>query len=674
MKKLLRYLPFHFLVCFIIGIYLQFSFEIYHFRKLFLIIIFGLLVLFLLVFHQLKQKFLFTFFSWIFFFSLGFSTVFYQNDLNKENYYQHFIENDFTSVLQIKKILKASDFSDKYEAEVIQANQQKTVGKVLLNIQKDSMKNELDVDDKIVVKSTFEEVNSPRNPHQFNYKEYLEKQGIYQQVFLHKSEFKIIKNTELTGLGFAHKIRENIRESLYKYSFSKDELAVISALLLGQRQDISKELIDEYSKAGAIHILAVSGLHIGIILLILSWLFTPIESFKKGKLLKAVLIVLFLWMFAIFAGLSASVVRAVTMFTFLAIGTVFQSKKVIEYSLISSMFLLLLIKPLFLFDVGFQLSYCAVFGIVWMQPKIYKALHSKGFILNKISQLLSVSIAAQIAVLPISLYYFHQFPGLFLLSNLVIIPVLGAILIGGILIILLSVLEILPSFLANFYGFIISSLNKFVGFVSSQEAFLFKEISVSFLLMMSSYLLIIFGFQLFLKRKAKQILYFFIVVVLFQSVFIFEKYQRNKKQEIIVFQKSRNSIIGKRIGEKLLISSDMDSIENHQQNLITSYKIGENVTVSYKNEIPNILNINQKNILFIDSLGVYQLGKLQKAIVVLRNSPKINLVRLIKTINPTKIIADGSNYKSYVIGWKSICKKEKINFISTGENGAVLIR
>ena len=674
MKKLLRYLPFHFLVCFIIGIYLQFSFEIYHFRKLFLITILGLLVLFLLIFHHLKQKFLFTFFSWVFFFSVGFSTVFSQNDVHKENYYQHFIENDFTAVLQIKKILKASNFSDKYEAEVIQINQQKTVGKILLNIQKDSMKNELNIDDKIVVKSFFQDVNSPLNPHQFKYKEYLEKQGIYQQVFLNISEFKIVENTGVTISGFAHKIRESIRESLYKYSFSKDELAVISALLLGQRQDISKELIDEYSKAGAIHILAVSGLHIGIILLILSWLFTPIENVKNGKLLKAFLIVLFLWMFACIAGLSASVVRAVTMFTFLAIGTVFQSKKVIEYSLISSMFLLLLIKPLFLFDVGFQLSYCAVFGIVWMQPKIYKALHSKGFILNKISQLLSVSIAAQIAVLPISLYYFHQFPGLFLLSNLVIIPVLGAILIGGILIILLSVLEILPSFLANFYGFIISSLNKFVGFVSSQEAFLFKEISVSFLLMMSSYLLIIFGYQLFLKRKVKQILYFFIVVVLFQAVFIFEKFQRNKKQEIIVFHKSRNSIIGKRTGEELVVFSDIDSNLNNQQNLIASYKIGENVTVSYRDAIPNILKINQKNILLIDSLGIYQIKSLQNSIVVLHNSPKINLERLIKTINPVKIIADGSNYKSYVVDWKSICEKEKINFISTAENGATIIK
>ena len=127
--------------------------------------------------------------------------------------------------------------------------------------------------------------------------------------------------------------------------------------MLGERKEISKQLIIDYSRAGTIHILAVSGLHVGIILLILTWFFKPLERLKRGKQFKTLLVVLFLWMFAFVAGLSASVVRAVTMFTFLAIGLSFQRKNVVEFSLISSMFFLLVLKPMFLFDVGFQLSY-----------------------------------------------------------------------------------------------------------------------------------------------------------------------------------------------------------------------------------------------------------------------------------------------------------------------------
>ena len=156
----------------------------------------------------------------------------------------------------------------------------------------------------------------------------------------------------------------------------------MNALLLGQRQDISKELTANYSKAGAIHILAVSGLHVGIILWMLSFVLKPLERFKKGKVIKLVLVVLFLWFFAVLAGMSASVTRAVTMFSAIAIGQFFNKRNAIEQSLIFSMFLLLLLKPLFLFDVGFQLSYLAVFGIIWVQPVFYQLWKPKYYIID----------------------------------------------------------------------------------------------------------------------------------------------------------------------------------------------------------------------------------------------------------------------------------------------------
>ena len=344
------------------------------------------------------------------------------------------------------------------------------------NISKDSILNPLKVDELLYVKPEFVTINAPLNPHQFDYKFYLAKQGIHQQVFLEKEGFKSLGLDQFSFIGVAAKIRDKVQESLQKYYFKVDELAVINALLLGQRQEISKDLIEDYSKAGAIHILAVSGLHVGIILLILSSLLKPLERIKNGRVLKTILIVLLLWMFAFVAGLSASVVRAVAMFTFLAIGLSFKRKNVILFSLITSMFFLLLFKPMFLFDVGFQLSYLAVFGIIWIQPKLYKIYKPRFKLDDKIWQLFTVSVAAQLGVLPLSLYYFHQFPGLFLLSNLLIIPFLGAILIGGIIIIILALTDFLPQFLAEIYGYIISLMNNFVSWISKQEQFLFTDI------------------------------------------------------------------------------------------------------------------------------------------------------------------------------------------------------
>jgi competence protein ComEC len=667
MKKLLKYLPLHLVVFLIFGILIQFqtNFCQIGFLKLFL-----LLLSFSLLLFCIPSKVIRTLLAFLMFFFVGISAVFVSNKANYKNYYKSYLTDNNQVTLKVRKVLKSGMYNDKFEADVIQVDAVKTRGTILLNIYKDSFSNTLRVDEILYTKAIFTALNPPLNPHQFDYKLYIAKQGIYQQLFLEKSDYKNVGFDGFSLIGFSANFRDKIEVALSKYHFQTNELGVINALLLGQRQDISKDLITDYSKAGAIHILAVSGLHVGIILLILSFIFKPVERFKNGKFIKSILIILTLWMFAFIAGLSPSVVRAVTMFTFLAIGNAFQRKKVTEFSLIASVFFLLLVQPLFLFDVGFQLSYLAVFGIVWIQPKLYKIYAPTYQIENKIWQLITVSIAAQIGVLPLSLYYFHQFPGLFMLSNLIIIPCLGTILIGGIVMIFMALLGVLPPFLASIYGFVISLMNSFVSWISQQEYFLFKDISLSFLLMMASYVFIILGTSFLIKKSPKKAIYFLGSVLLFQSVFLFENYQKNTKKELIVFHKSRKSIVGIRNRDDVKIYHNIDTLEVKSLNLIKTYAIGENLKPVLIKGFLDVFNFKNKDVLVIDSLGVYQLKGLENPIVVLQNSPKINLERLIKSLNPSHIIADGSNYKSYVKRWKMSSKKLKIPFHYTGEKGA----
>ena len=667
MKKLLKYLPLHLVVFLIFGIFIQFktNFCQIGFLKLFL-----LLLSFSLLLFCISSKVIRTLLAFFMFFFVGISAVFVSNKANYKNYYKSYLTDNNQVTLKVSKVLKSGMYNDKFEADVIQVDTVKTRGTILLNIYKDSFSNTLKVGEILYTKAIFTALNPPLNPHQFDYKLYIAKQGIYQQLFLEKSDYKSVGFDGFSLTGFSAKFRDKIEEALSKYHFQTNELGVIKALLLGQRQDISKDLISDYSKAGAIHILAVSGLHVGIILLILSFIFKPVERFKNGKFIKSILIILILWMFAFIAGLSASVVRAVTMFTFLAIGNAFQRKKVTEFSLIASMFFLLLVKPLFLFDVGFQLSYLAVFGIVWIQPKLYKIYTPTYQIENKIWQLITVSIAAQLGVLPLSLYYFHQFPGLFMLSNLIIIPCLGTILIGGIVIVFMALLDVLPQFLASIYGFVISLMNSFVNWISRQEYFLFKDISLSFLLMMASYVLIILGTSFLIKKSPRKGIYFLGSILLFQSVFLFENYQKNTKKELIVFHKSRKSIVGIRVRGDVKIYHNIDTLEVKSLNLIKTYAIGENMKPIFIKGFSDVFNFKNKDVLVIDSLGVYQLKGLENPIVVLQNSPKINLERLIKSLNPSYIIVDGSNYKSYVKRWKMSSKKLKTLFHYTGEKGA----
>jgi len=609
------------------------------------------------------------------FVSIGNLTTSFNNQQNHfshyTNHFKHELDSSQTIVFKIREVLKPGKFYDKYVIDLKMINDQKVTGKLLLNVQKDSTFTSLKVDDLVTTKTVFKDLISPLNPHQFDYKSYLKKQYIYHQLFSENNKLLILDRRKSRLFGFAAQLRETINIKLKEFDFKADELAIVNALILGQRQDISEEIYNSYTQAGAIHILAVSGLHVGIILFILNFLFRPLERLKEGKFIKTVIILILLWSFAVVAGLSASVTRAVTMFSVVAIGMNLKRPSNIYNTLAISMFILLLFKPTFLFDVGFQMSYLAVFSIVWIQPIIYRIWTPKYYLVNKFWQILTVTISAQFGVVPISLFYFHQFPGLFFISNLVIIPVLGFILGLGIFVIALALLNFLPQFLASIFGYIISLMNDFVMLISKQEDFLFKHISFGLLSVISSYLLIIVLVKLYKNKSYRYISLALLSISLFISVLIFNNYN-NSSNEFLIFHKSRFSLIGIKQNTEFVLHHNLDSLTFAKDKLVTNYKIGNYIDQVKNDTIKSIYKINDKKMLIVDSLGVYKTS-FKTDYVLLRNSPKINLNRLIDHLEPKLIIADGSNYKSYQERWLETCVKKEIPFHQTSEKGAFII-
>lgn len=674
MKRLLNFLPTHFTVCLIVGIVIQFNYKVWTFSLVPTILVFLIFLCFLFILKFFKKKQLFSVFSWMFFFLIGLYLVFSQDARNNKNFYGNFLIADSIIEVKVKKVLKENRFYHKYITAVTAVGGKVTRGEVLLNVQKDSIKESAKINDIFYFKSNVSSIDSVKNPYQFNYKLYLEKQGVYQQFFLRESSYLYVNSSELSIYKIAENIRTKIERSLVLNGFKGEELGVIKALILGQRSTISKELLNEYTNAGAIHILAVSGLHVGIILLIFSLILKPLEKIKNGIFIKTILIIVMLWCFAVIAGLSASVVRAVTMFTAVAIGMSIKRKTFVIHSLITSMFVLLLVKPLFIFDVGFQLSYLAVFSIVTIQPKLYQIWKPKWKLVDRAWQLFTVSLAAQIGVLPISLFYFHQFPGLFMLSNLVIIPYIGIILMGGILVMLLAILDVLPSLLANLYNIVITLMNDFVGWIALQESFLIKEISFSRSLLITSYIIIFMGISLLERVSFKRWFLFLIAIVSFQVCLLYEKRIVQNTKELIIFNKYRNTIIGINNSGILKINHNLKANEINQSMIIKNYKIGKNIKrVMFKKSIPNILQFKRELILVVDSLGIYKVKNIEKPIVVLVNSPKINLERMITLLNPKLIIADASNYQKQVNKWQLIADKYGVFFKSTRKNGAIVL-
>ena len=638
-----------------------------------LAILFAVFILWLFARKQFFQNVYFGIAAYLCFFSLGYFSYQIRLPQFRPNHYSQVISENNRELLQLKIIqnLKPDAFNQKYFAEINTVNGEETEGKILLNISKDSLSKTFSSDEILLVFASISEIPKPQNPHQFDYSKYMQSLGVSGQLHLSEKDILKTKKGKPTLFGKAQNFRAQIVAKLQKTKLKTDERAIIQALILGEKRDIDKNLYEEYAAAGAVHILAVSGLHVGILYFILAFLFSPLKGIKFGTYFHAILILALLWSFAMLSGLSPSVTRAVTMFSFFLLAGIFDRQTNTLNTLFLSFLTLLIINPLWLFQVGFQLSYLAVFFIVWLQPIFYKIGYSKSRIVRKIWTIIAVTISAQFGVLPLGLYYFHQFPGLFLLTNIVILPFLTLLMCGGILIVILATLNVLPNWLAAMYNFLIEALNGFIHWIAVQDDFLFRDVHFSGLKVLGAYLLII-AFALFLKKmNYGRIVFSLKMMAVFITIYIYDEI-RTSANQFIIFQKSKTTLIGYKNGKDFTVFRN-DSIANITEKYpIKSFKTAINIENYSEEKLPKIFQYNQKNILVLDSLGIFPKQK-NIHTILLTNSPKINIERLIDSLKPKQIVADGSNYFTYVRRWEKTCKLKKLPFHHTAKQGAFLL-
>ncbi|MDC6389169.1 ComEC/Rec2 family competence protein [Maribacter sp. PR1] len=599
--------------------------------------------------------------------AIGIFVSIYAQPKNHETHFSKLIK-DQNPILKIKirEVLKPNTFSQNYIASVLSVDNTKSTGKLLINHQLDSTFKLLSVDDELFLNSRISSIKPPLNPNQFDYQKYMGYLGVYDQIRLTNTNYFKLVIAPRTIMGYAQEIRSNIIKKLQKEEFGEEQLGIIQALLLGERSNISENTYTNYINAGAVHILAVSGLHIGILLLLIQFLLRPLKSLPNGKTIILITTVLLLWGFAFIAGLSPSIIRACSMFTFVAYA-MYLNRPTNNFNILalSMFFVLLIINPNLLFQVGFQMSYAAVFAIVWIYPLLQKFWFPKNKVVRYIWQLISVSIAAQLGVLPIGLFYFHQFPGLFFISNLLIVPALAIILGTGLFIIFLSLFDMVPNKLVWFYNELIGLMNTIVYWVAEQEDFILKSISFDVLQLILGYLVIVTLVYGMTRLNFKSVITFLICLFTFQTYTIFEEYAALKKIQVIIMHQTRNSVILSKNGNELNVLSTDSS---NAKRLVDNYAIAERINKIHYIPIKNGYKAENFNLQIIDSSGIF-IETESNTTYLLTQSPKINLERLINKNKPKKIIADGSNYSSYVERWKITCSKYKIPFHYTGEMG-----
>lgn len=296
----------------------------------------------------------------------------------------------------------------------------------------------------------------------FDYGQYLQRQGISGTAIVYSGYWrKLLQPSTPTFKMQALMLREQIVKKFRTWNLEDDVLAIISALTVGDKSKLTREIKATYNAAGVSHILALSGLHIGILSMILSWLFYPLRRVCGGKWIASFLIVGLLWGFAFLSGLSPSVIRAVTMFSAYVVASIFSEDRFSGFSALTlTAFIMLIYQPMYLFDVGFQLSFMAVLGIFLFYPLIDSLFVVRNKIVAYLWNIISLSLAAQLATLPLILYYFGTFPVYFLLSNLVVAPIAVFILSATLLALALGVFPVAANFVVQGLDFAVRTLNE----------------------------------------------------------------------------------------------------------------------------------------------------------------------------------------------------------------------
>ena len=604
-------------------------------------------------------------------FQIGISTSIIHKETYNRNHYTNQIndyEKEYYLGLILNEKLKSSPKNNRYISIVKTIDGKESFGKVILNIKNTPSEKDLEIGSHLIVQAKIYKNRNPTNPNQFDYGRYLENQEIYGQLYAESEQIKIGKTSSSIWSLFSN-FRSKLIHNLERSNIKKEELNVLIALLVGQQQDIDPEVLKDYQYAGAVHILSVSGLHVGFILLFITFVLKPIPNSKKGSFFKLLLILISLWVFGTLAGLSPSVVRSVAMFSILAIGNQLRRTVNTYHTLLVSMLLILLFKPAFLFDIGFQLSYLALFFILWLQPILSSFWQPKNKIVRYFWDIITVSFAAQIGAMPLSIYYFHQFPGLFFITNIIVLPLLGVIMIVGLIAIIIACFSLVPFCIAKPLEILITLLNVVIHWVASFESFIIKNISFSYEMLLASYLVILLFILWMEKPNVKRLVIALSSVLLLQSIYVFYKYKSENTTELIVFNVKKHTIITERIHNLVTVFSN-DSILNSLDNNLTvqPYLIGNFCKTKKKSKLENLLYFNNKKILIIDSSNVY-FENIKPDILIITNSPKLNLKRLLSVWKPEQIIVDGSNFKSYIKLWELTCSKEKIPFHNTNEKG-----
>lgn len=555
---------------------------------------------------------------------------------------------------------------------------EKAFGKAMIYLQKDTAVKSLRLGDNLLLSAEFKTPDGVQNPDGFDYAAYLKRQGILAMAYVPSENWQ--KSTAPPN-GSLYRLadisRNHLLDIFRRFGIKGDEFAVLAALTLGYTDELQTAVIKSYSATGAMHILSVSGLHVGIVFAVIAFLLRFMEKRRRTNILRAVIIILFLWIYAFITGLSPAVTRAAFMFSFVALATCLERKSQIYNTVFMSAFLMLLLNPNVLFNIGFQLSYSAVLSIVFFQPTISKLLYIKNKLGKWTWDLVAVSVAAQLGTAPFTLYYFHQFPNFFLLTNLVAIPLSTLVIYLAIALLVIFKIPLLSTLVAYLLNGALWLMNFLI--VQIQELpFSVSYISLDYRQLIFAFVALFFIIGYFYYKKFPALAVGLCSLLAVTSLYFYQKHKILTTNKMIVFSDSRVQIINFiSHGENYVFTTDTAHAEKTAGNFWKTNLL-ENPVYLRENQwfADGFAFFGNKRIYILTDNSLKNKAKetpLSLDYLIISNKSKPKMESILACVQPKTVVVDKSISAWYTNHIKEVCQLYKIGFYSVAEKGAFVL-
>ncbi|MGI6074235.1 MAG: ComEC/Rec2 family competence protein [Fermentimonas sp.] len=528
--------------------------------------------------------------------------------------------------------------------------------KVLLYIDKSKRSRNLSPGEEIVFYCKFETFKNLGNPDDFNYERYMRIKGFAGTAYVGNADWQSTGRKIKTIYTSSQIFRKRALDFYSSLNLDKDSQAFVSALSLGYKSELSEEIKKSFRTSGSAHVLAVSGLHVGIIYFLIISIFNIFGIRKRHRAVAEIISIIILWWYAFVVGLSPSVVRAVIMFTIYGFGVLIGEKAFTWNSLAIGAFFIVIFNPYSLLDVSFQMSFGAVTAILFFKPIFDNFYLPENRLLKAVWELFIVSVCAQLGVFPIVLYYFGTYPVYFFITNLLILPLTWLIIIGLFVLLSLQTLSLFNiAFIASLKGIAVALVNGLIRFSFSVVSFIeelpLSEISGININVAQTVILILFTYLIFSWIASKRHKY------LMASLVMFLMLSATITADILNKDSAKLAVMNKYNESEIVVFFN---------NKRFNFDVPKNGIIAHPNKSVIRLSGN-------DYSQYYSSKKFEADVIILSNNNRYRMDDILRCFEPKIVVFDSSVPKYRSAELAKECISRKIEFHDVKENGAFLL-